>query len=139
MKELRTKLILLFLFVVLSIVVVNTMSTIGTILLTYLIVISGIYISMAYMIITFILHKNKMPTGSWILFSVVAIFLAASAFFGRFMNNMLVAEQFLALSMILLFVAALMKFWSTMALTEKNKQKENKNIKKSKKHKKRRK
>ena len=121
MKELRTKLILLFLFVVLSVIVVNTMSTIGTILLTYLIVVSGIYISMAYMIITFILHKNNLPTESWILFSVVAIFLTASSFFGRFMNNLLVAEQFLALSMVLLFVAALMKFWSTMALTEKKK------------------
>ncbi len=121
MKEIRTKLILLFLFLILSIIVVNTMSTIGTILLTYLIVVSGIYISMAYMIITFILHKNNLPTESWIVFSVVAIFLAASAFFGRFMNNMLVAEQFLALSMILLFVAALMKFWSTMAMTEKKK------------------
>ena len=123
MKELRTKLILLFLFLVLSLIVVNTMSTIGTILLTYLIVISGIYISLAYIIITFILHKNNMPTESWIVFSVVAVFLAASAFFGRFMNNMLVAEQFLALSMILLFVAALMKFWGTMELTEKNKTK----------------
>ena len=121
MKELRTKLILLFLFVVLSIIVVNTMSTIGTILLTYLIVISGIYISMAYMIITFILHKNNLPTESWIVFSVVAIFLAASAFFGRFMDNLLVAEQFLAMSMILLFVAALMKFWGTMNITEKEK------------------
>ena len=121
MKELRTKLILLFLFVVLSVIVVNTMSTIGTILLTYLIVISGIYISLAYMVITFILYKNNLPTESWILFSVVAIFLAASSFFGRFMNNLLVAEQFLALSMVLLFVAALMKFWSTMALTEKKK------------------
>ena len=123
MKEIRTKLILLFLFVVLSIVVVNAMSTIGTILLTYIIVISGLYISMAYMIITFILHKNNLPTESWILFSVVAIFLAASSFFGRFMNNLLVAEQFLALSMVLLFVAALIKFWGTMALTEKNKTK----------------
>ena len=121
MKELRTKLILLFLFVVLSIIVVNTMSTIGTILLTYLIVISGIYISMAYMVITFILYKNNLPTESWILFSVVAIFLAASAFFGRFMDNLLVAEQFLAMSMILLFVAALMKFWGTMNITEKEK------------------
>ena len=121
MEEIRTKLILLFLFVVLSIIVVNTMSTIGTILLTYLIVISGIYISLAYMVITFILYKNNLPTESWILFSVVAIFLAASSFFGRFMNNLLVAEQFLALSMVLLFVAALMKFWSTMALTEKKK------------------
>ncbi len=121
MKEFRTKLILLFLFVVLSIIVVNTMSTIGTILLTYLIVISGIYISLAYMVITFILYKNNLPTESWIMFSVVAIFLAASAFFGRFMDNLLVAEQFLALSMILLFVAALMKFWSTMSLTEKEK------------------
>ena len=121
MKEIRTKLILLFLFVVLSVVVVNTMSTIGTILLTYLIVVSGIYISMAYMIITFILHKNNLPTESWILFSVVAIFLSASSFFGRFMNNLLVAEQFLALSMILLFVAALIKFWGVMALTEKKK------------------
>ena len=123
MKELRTKLILLFLFVVLSIIVVNTMSTIGSILLTYLIVIFGIYISMAYLIITFILHKNKMPTESWIVFSVVAIFLAASSFFGRFMDNLLVAEQFLAMSMILLFVAALIKFWGVMALTEKNKTK----------------
>jgi len=121
MKELRTKLILLFLFVVLSIIVVNTMSTIGSILLTYLIVIFGIYISMAYLIITFILHKNKMPTESWIMFSVVAIFLTASSFFGRFMNNILVAEQFLALSMVLLFVAALIKFWGVMALTEKKK------------------
>jgi len=121
MKEIRTKLILLFLFVVLSIIVVNTMSTIGTILLTYLIVVSGLYISMAYMIVTFILHKNKMLTESWILFSVVAIFLAASAFFGGLMNNLFVAEQFLALSMVLLFVAALMKFWSTIALTEKKK------------------
>ncbi len=121
MKELRTKLILLFLFVVLSIIVVNTMSTIGTILLTYLIVISGIYISLSYMVITFILYKNKLPTESWIMFSVVAIFLAASAFFGRFINNLLVAEQFLAMSMILLFVAALVKFWGTMELTEKRK------------------
>ena len=121
MKELRTKLILLFLFVVLSIIVVNTMSTILTILLTYLIVISGIYISMAYMIITFILHKNQMPTESWIMFSFVAIFLAASAFFGRLMDNLFVAEQFLALSMILLVVAALIKFWGTMNLTEKEK------------------
>jgi len=126
MKEIRTKLILLFLFVVLSVVVVNTMSTIGTILLTYLIVIFGIYISMAYMIITFILHKNKMPTESWIVFSVVAIFLAASSFFGRFMDNLLVAEQFLAMSMILLFVAALIKFWGVMALTEKKKTKKKK-------------
>jgi len=123
MKELRTKLILLFLFVVLSIIVVNTMSTIGTILLTYLIVVSGIYISMSYLIITFILHKNNLPTESWILFSVVAVFLSASSFFGRFMNNLLVAEQFLAMSMILLFVAALIKFWGVMALTEKNKSK----------------
>ena len=129
MKEIRTKLILLFLFVVLSVVVVNTMSTIGTILLTYLIVIFSIYVSVAYVIITFILHKNKMPTESWVLFSVVAIFIGASEFFGIFMNNKLVAEQFLALSMILLFVAALMKFWSTMALTEK---KTKKNTKKSK-------
>ena len=121
MKEIRTKLILLFLFVVLSIIFVNAMSTIGTILLTYLIVVSGIYISMAYMIITFILHKNNLPTESWIMFSVVAIFLAASSFFGKFMNNLLVAEQFLALSMILLFIAALVKFWGTMALTEKKK------------------
>ncbi len=123
MKELRTKLILLFLFVVLSIIVVNTMSTIGPILLTYLIVVSGIYISMSYLIITFILHKNNLPTESWILFSVVAVFLSASSFFGRFMNNLLVAEQFLAMSMILLFVAALIKFWGVMALTEKNKSK----------------
>ena len=121
MKEIRTKLILLFLFLILSVIVVNTMSTIGTILLTYLIVMFGLYISMAYMIITFILHKNNLPTESWILFSVVAIFLAASSFFGRFMNNLLVAEQFLALSMILLFVAALIKFWGVMALTEKKK------------------
>jgi len=39
------------------------------------------------------------------------------------MNNLLVAEQFLAMSMILLFVAALIKFWGVMALTEKNKSK----------------
>ena len=121
MKEIRTKLIILFLFLILSVVVVNTMTIVGEVLLTYLIVIFGIYISMAYMIITFILHKNKMPTESWILFSVVAIFLAASSFFGRFMNNLLVAEQFLALSMILLFVAALIKFWGVIALTEKKK------------------
>ncbi len=119
MKEIRTKLILLFLFVVLSVIVVNAMTTVGTVLLTYLIVIFGIYISMAYMIITFILHKNNLPTESWIVFSVVAIFLSASSFFGRFMNNILVAEQFLAMSMILLFVAALMKFWGVMAMTEK--------------------
>ncbi len=121
MKEIRTKLILLFLFVVLSVIVVNAMTTVGTVLLTYLIVIFGIYISMAYMIITFILHKNNLPTESWIVFSVVAIFLSASSFFGRFMNNILVAEQFLAMSMILLFVAALMKFWGVMAMTEKKK------------------
>ena len=121
MKEIRTKLIILFLFLILSVVVVNTMTIVGEVLLTYLIVIFGIYISMSYMIITFILHKNKMPKESWILFSVVAIFLAASSFFGRFMNNLLVAEQFLALSMILLFVAALIKFWGVMALTEKKK------------------
>ncbi len=121
MKEIRTKLILLFLFVVLSVIVVNAMTTVGTVLLTYLIVIFGIYISMAYMIITFILHKNNLPTESWIVFSVVAIFLSASSFFGRFMNNILVAEQFLAMSMILLFVAALMKFWGVMAITEKKK------------------
>ena len=78
---------------------------------------------MSYLIITFILHKNNLPTESWILFSVVAVFLSASSFFGRFMNNLLVAEQFLAMSMILLFVAALIKFWGVMALTEKNKSK----------------
>ena len=133
MKELRTKLILLFLFVILSAVVVNTMTTIGEILLTYLIVILSIYVSIAYLVITFILYKNEMSVGPWVIFSVIVIFIGASDFFGVFMNNWLVAEQFLALSMILLFVAALMKFWSTVAITEKKKKTTKKKPKRKKK------
>ncbi|MDD5086623.1 MAG: hypothetical protein PHV16_02630 [Candidatus Nanoarchaeia archaeon] len=123
MKIIRKKLVLLFLFLVLSILVVSAMSAIGDILLTYLIVISGIYVSMAYIIVTSVLHKHHLPTESWIFFSIVAIFIAASSFFGRFMGNWIVAEQFIAMSMIVLFLAALLKFWNVMALTEKNKEK----------------
>jgi predicted MFS family arabinose efflux permease len=136
MKAIRKKLIMLFLFLILSIFVVSAMSAIGDILLTYLIVFSGIYVSMAYVIVTFVLHKHHLPTDSWIFFSIVAIFIAASSFFGRFMGNWIIAEQFLAMSMIVLFLAALLKFWSVMALTEKNKDKPKKKAKIKKKNKK---
>jgi glucan phosphoethanolaminetransferase (alkaline phosphatase superfamily) len=114
---------MLLLFLILSIFVVKAVSAVGDILLTYLIVVSGIYVSMAYIIVTSVLYKHHLPTDSWIFFSIVAIFIAASSFFGRFMGNWIVAEQFLAMSMVVLFLAALLKFWRTMALTEKKKAK----------------
>jgi phosphatidylglycerophosphate synthase len=121
MKELRRNLMLLSLFLILSIVVVNAMGRIGEILLTYLIVTLSIFISITYLIITSILNKNNIPIESWTLFSMVVIFIGASEFFGVFMNNKPIAEQFLAVSMILLFIAALMKFWSTVNITKEKK------------------
>jgi len=112
---------LLSLFLILSIVVVNAMGRIGEILLTYLIVTLSIFISITYLIITSILNKNNIPIESWTLFSMVVIFIGASEFFGVFMNNKPIAEQFLAVSMILLFIAALMKFWSTVNITKEKK------------------
>ena len=130
MKEIRRNLILLFLFIVIAFFVVLGISKVGDILLTYLIVISGIYVRIAYILVTSVLHKYHLPTDSWVFFSIVTIFIAASDFFGRFMDNRIVAEQFLGMSMVVLFLAALLKFWNTIALTEKNKLKK-KNKKRS--------
>ncbi|MEA2036432.1 MAG: hypothetical protein U9O94_02910 [Nanoarchaeota archaeon] len=104
---------LFLLFVIMPIV-----SAEGFIGATYLTITIGVFVSLAFFIVTFILWKHQLSVGPWILISFVALCITVSEFFRVFVNSSQMHQLFLTSSMILLFIVAVVKYWDTLQLIQ---------------------
>ena len=85
---------------------------------TYITISIGVFVTMAFSVVTFILWKNQLGIGPWVLLALAALLLTASEFFRVFIRNASMHQVFLTSSLILLFITALIKYWDTVELTE---------------------
>jgi len=87
--------------------------------MSYLTITSGIFVTLAFFIVTFILWRCQINIGPWILISFATLFITISEIL-RIFNKPLLHQSLLVCSMILLFITALIKYWDTLELTEQN-------------------
>ena len=95
--------------------VAKAQDTIGPIFITLSV---GSFCTLAFFAITFILWKNDLEIGHWILLSFATLFITISEFFRVLKNSLMMHQLFLTASIIVSFVIALIKFWDTLELTE---------------------
>jgi len=83
-----------------------------------IIIVLGLFVSFAFGIIAGVLKRCHLGIGIWPLLSVGVLFITASEFF-RSIIEIGVAYQFcIIVGMIILFFAALIKYWDIMELVQ---------------------
>lgn len=85
---------------------------------SYLTITAGIFATLAFFIVTFVLWRSQLGIGPWILISSATLFITMSEIFRVIINNSLMHQLFLTVAIILLFIVALIKYWDTIELTE---------------------
>jgi hypothetical protein len=84
---------------------------------SYVIIFSGIFVFLAFLIVTFVLRKNELKYGPWLFFSFAGILTAIAELF-RIAGAETIYQILLASSMILMLLIALIKYWYIMELTQ---------------------
>lgn len=83
-----------------------------------IVVILGIFVSLAFASIAAILKKLNLGIGIWPLLSVAILFFTGAEYFRSFFDNITLFRFCIIVGMILFFFAALIKYWDIMELTE---------------------
>jgi putative effector of murein hydrolase len=107
--------IALFAIMFFSIPLVRAQSFFGA---TYITISTGIFVTTALFIVTFILYKNQLSMGPWVLISFATLCITLSEVSASFFDNPRLHQLFLIAGMILLLIVALVKYWDTVELTE---------------------
>jgi hypothetical protein len=84
---------------------------------SYVIIFSGIFVFLAFLIVTFFLRKNQLKYGPWLFFSFAGILTALAEMF-RIAGAEVIYQILLAVSMILMLLIALIKYWYILELTQ---------------------
>jgi hypothetical protein len=79
---------------------------------------TGIFVTFAFVIVSFILKRNQLNIGPWVLIAFAVFFMTLGEFFRVFIKNLFIHQILLTASMVLLFFTALFKYWDTMRLIE---------------------
>jgi len=90
----------------------------GNIIVEYASLILGIFIFMAFLIVTIILNKYKLDIGPWIIIAFAALFITASEFSLLVIKNIVLHQFMIFVGFMLLFFAAIFKYWDIMELTQ---------------------
>jgi hypothetical protein len=85
---------------------------------TYIAISTGIFVTAALFIVTFILYKNQLSMGPWILISFATLCITVSELSSSLFGNQGLHQLFLIAGMILLLIVAVVKYWDTLELTE---------------------
>ena len=83
-----------------------------------IVVILGLFVSFAFGIIAGVLRKCHLGIGIWPLLSVGTLFITAAEFFRSFAMNHIMYQFCIIVGMIVMFFAALIKYWDIMELTQ---------------------
>ncbi len=83
-----------------------------------IIIILGLFVSFAFGIIAGILRKCNLGIGIWPLLSTGSLFITASEFFRSIVHNLVMYKFCAIVGMIIMFFAALIKYWDIMELTQ---------------------
>lgn len=81
----------------------------------YMIIIFGIFASLAFMVVTYIVYRGQGFFGPWIIFSIIAILFLFSEFT---LDNIVIHRRFVASIMFLFFAAALFRYWDAIELSQ---------------------
>lgn len=81
----------------------------------YMIIIFGIFSSVAFMIVTYVVYRGQGFFGPWIIFSIIAILFLFSEFT---LDNLIIHRRFVAAIMFLFFAAALFRYWDAIELSQ---------------------
>jgi hypothetical protein len=84
----------------------------------FFIVIFGIFAVIAFFVVTYILKKNELGVGVWPIMGVAILFITAGEYIRAIRNDVTLYQYFLLVAMILMFFAALVKFWDSMGFTQ---------------------
>jgi hypothetical protein len=84
---------------------------------SYVIIFSGTFVFLAFLIVTYVLRKNQLKYGPWLFFSFAGILTALAEMF-RIGGAETIYQILLAASMILLLLIAIIKYWYIMELTQ---------------------
>jgi len=87
-------------------------------MITTLVFIIGIFVSIAFFIITYTLYSKKLGIGYWPLFSFSTASFTIAMFSKEILKNDFAFNYFFLVAMLLLGFAALLKFWDIMRLVE---------------------
>lgn len=86
---------------------------------TYLIMILGIFVTLAFIATSWILFTTRQGgPGPWVFFAVVTFLITANQFNKTFGNSLEFDKFATAVTMSLLLVAAVIKFWDALEFTE---------------------
>ncbi len=75
---------------------------------------AGIFVTLAFIIITYILTKLELGVGIWPILSAVALFLTLSVYFEFVISNVWMTQLSILVAMLLFVAAALIKFWDIL-------------------------
>lgn len=75
---------------------------------------AGIFVTLAFIIITVILTRLELGVGVWPILASVALFLSLSVYFSYVTRNEWMAQLSILVAMLLFFAAALIKFWDIL-------------------------
>ncbi len=79
----------------------------------FLIIIFGIFSFVAYIVVTYIVHRVQGAFGPWIIYSVISLLLLATQFT---IGNIVLYRRLMAGVMFLFFAAALFRYWDAIEL-----------------------
>lgn len=103
---------------VFGIIAVPFLSNIVEAPLSYITIFLGIFASVAFLIVTIILHHNEQGIGPWVLISFALYFLTLSEIARKLLQRTDIHDMFFTAAMVLLFIVAVIKYWDTMEYTE---------------------
>lgn len=84
----------------------------------YITSILGIFIFLAFLIVTIILHKNELNTGPWALVAFATLFITAAEYSLKVIKNSYAHNFLIITGMVLLFFAAIFKYWDVMEMVQ---------------------
>jgi len=86
--------------------------------LVYIIMILGFFSSIAFLVLCFILKKDQLSIGIWVIFFIVTALLTVIEFNHYFTKNNLLHEILMLGTMSLFFFVALIKFWNIIEVEQ---------------------
>ncbi|MFH1400267.1 MAG: hypothetical protein ABIH41_02000 [Nanoarchaeota archaeon] len=86
--------------------------------LTSLVVVLGIFVSMAFFAVSYNLYRKQLGIGYWPFFAVAALSFTVAEFALTVLQKDFAFQYFFIVGMLIMFFAALLKFWSIMRLIE---------------------
>jgi hypothetical protein len=84
----------------------------------YATLIIGVFCILAFLLINYVLIKNRLNIGLWGFFPFIMLFIMAAEYYLLIRNNVVISNYFMLVAMILFFFVALIKFWDVVGLTQ---------------------